>query len=104
RAAVLKYDSWAATALYPNSDSHAVVCKFNRVHRLLLLPTAWMGRWLARRDEKVLRVVVGVAGVPRWAGRSHADGRPCLHAVAHDWIEGETFKPWRQVDEAFFPE
>ena len=43
---VLKHDSWAATAIYA-SAAEKVVCKFNRLQRIGLLPMRWLGRKLA---------------------------------------------------------
>src|SRR5579864_5255993 len=64
RVAILKHDSWAATAVYADERGHRVACKFNRVNRLLLFPMAWLGRRLARREENVLRLMQGRLGFP----------------------------------------
>lgn len=103
REAVLKHDSWAATAVFSDASGHRIACKFNRTHRLFLLPMGWLGRHLARREWNALQRVRGEAGFPVPAGPVVADGVLLRNAVAHHWIEGETFKPWLPVDEYFFP-
>ena len=103
RVSVLKHDSWAATALYVDGSGGRAVCKFNRRAPLIWMPMIWLGRRLARREEKVLRLMQDVEGFPRWAGPVRADGRVLPYAVAHHWIDGQPFKPWLRVDDEFFP-
>lgn len=103
RQAVLKHDSWAATAVYQGEDGTRVACKFNRTQPLMLLPMGWLGRLLARRELAVLRRMHDVAGVPKWAGTVTVDDRPVDNAVAHLWIDGRPFTPTRPTDEEFFP-
>src|SRR5215510_10134843 len=43
RLEALKHDSWAATAMYADERGVRCACKFNRVHRLVFLPMAWLG-------------------------------------------------------------
>jgi len=103
RLDVLKYDSWAATAVYMDGQGRKVSCKFNRVYPLLRIPIGWLGRWLAHREQTILRLMDGIDGFPRWSGPVTVRGRNCLSAVAHDWIEGQSFKPWLPVNRQFFP-
>lgn len=103
REAVLKHDSWAATAVFSDQGGHRVACKFNRTHRLFFLPMGWLGRRLAQREWEALQRLRGTEGVPTAIGPVSAGGIVLRNAVAHDWIEGETFKPWLRVDEHFFP-
>jgi hypothetical protein len=103
REAVLKHDSWAATAVFSDSEGRRIAGKFNRTHRLFLLPMEWLGRRLAQREWRALQRLRGTEGVPTPIGPVSADGVLLRNAVAHDWIEGATFKPWLQVDEHFFP-
>jgi hypothetical protein len=103
REVVLKHDSWAATAVFSDSSGHRIACKFNRAHRLFFLPMGWLGRHLAQREWKALQRLNGTDGFPTPVGPISADGVFLPNAVAHEWIEGETFKPWLPVDEHFFP-
>lgn len=103
RESVLKHDSWAATAVFSDPGGHRVACKFNRTHRLFCVPMRWLGRRLAQREWKALQRLSGTEGVPTPVGPVSADGMLLPNAVAHRWIEGETFKPWLRVDEHFFP-
>lgn len=103
RETVLKHDSWAATAVFCGSSGDRVACKFNRTHRLLGMPMGWLGRRLAQREWRALRRLAGTPGVPIAVGPVRAGGVLLHNAVAHRWIEGETFKPWLRVDADFFP-
>ena len=51
-------------------------------------PTGWLGRWLAHREARALRILKDVPGIPRDAGAVRLDGRRCSFAVAHHYIEG----------------
>jgi hypothetical protein len=100
---ILKHDSWAATAVYQDATGRRVVCKFHRVSPLFVFPMGWLGRCLARREQRALRLMAESPGFPEWAGRIRLRGRVLAHAVSHRWIDGETFKPWLRVNSRFFP-
>lgn len=102
--ATLKHDSWAATARYESERGHPIACKFNRASPLPLgVPAAWIGTFLARREERVFRLMAGQAGFPKWSGPVMVKGLELPNAVAHDWIDGDPFHPAMSVGEAFFP-
>ena len=103
RVAVVKHDSWAATAEYAHDSGRRAAVKFHRVQPLLFFPMAWLGRRLAGREDGVLQRMRDTDGFPRSLGPVVVDGRRASHAVAHEWIEGRTFKPWLDVDDRFFP-
>lgn len=67
------------------------------------MPMAWLGRWLAQREQRVLRLMEGTQGFPRWTGSVSVNGREIPTAVAHDWIAGRPFKPSLMVNDQFFP-
>lgn len=99
----LKHDSWAASALYLAADGTRIACKYSRARPVLLLPFRWVGMMLAAREQAVFEQMNEVDGFPRWAGPVVMNGRSLPHAVAHYWIEGETFTPTARVDDHFFP-
>jgi len=73
RAGVFKHDFFAATCLYEAIQQHRadiprIVVKFGRTQEFWGLPMAWYGRWLCRHEREIYSRLVGVAGVPRWAG------------------------------------
>lgn len=73
-------------------NGRRVACKFNRTHRLFFLPMGWLGRHLTERECNALQRLKGMQGFPVPAGPVFAKGILLRNAVAHDWIEGETFK------------
>jgi len=87
---VFKHDFWAATCLYEAPETaplRRVVVKFGRTQPLWGFPMSWYARWLTAHEESIYRALVGVAGVPRWAGRvgdtafaiEYIDARPLDH-------------------------
>jgi hypothetical protein len=68
------------------------------------LPLRWLGQWLARREEAVLRRLGDLPNVPRWAGEVQVDGRRLVHAVAHDFVPGHPLGEREKVRDGFFPE
>lgn len=97
---VYKHDSWAATALYAN-ERRRVVCKFNRCYPILGLPTAWLGRWLARREAVFLQQLSDCAATPGCLGEVRVGGRPLQHAVAREYIEGHPLARGELISETF---
>jgi len=88
---VFKHDFFAATCLYQAESSAApfprVVVKFGRDQAFCGLPMDWYGRLLRRHEEAIYRLLDGIPGVPRWAGRlsetayaiEYVDARPLDH-------------------------
>jgi len=103
---LFKHDSWAATALYaattPNVDAAQIICKFNRVQPLLVLPGAWVGRWLGRREFQFLRRLADTNFVPRVLGAVYVDGRIASNAVARVFIAGHPLGAAERVSDEFF--
>jgi len=97
-ARVFKHDFWAATCLYvadspasPQPDAfEKVAVKFGREQDFCGLPLAWVGEFLADREQAIYQALAGVEGVPRWAGRlgpstyaiEYIDARPLDHLQA----------------------
>lgn len=102
RIETLKHDSWAASAIYA-SGSRKAICKFNRHQPILVIPMAWLGRLLARRERRFMERLAGIEGIPVSLGAVEADGRRLRHAVAHEWIEGHALAEGERVDDQFFP-
>jgi hypothetical protein len=103
RERILKHDSWAATAVYASAHGERVACKWNRTAPIAAMPMRWLGRRLARREATILELMDGSEGFPRWLGPVTMAGRPAPNAVAHLWIDGETFRPSARVGDDFFP-
>ncbi len=105
REHIYKHDSFAATALYhdPANPSHRIVCKFGRRQRVLGLPMAWLGEWLARRERAAMMRLSGITAVPRGLGRPEAAGLDPRLATAHAWVEGRPLFRNERVGDAFFP-
>lgn len=101
RVSIYKHDSWAATALY-RGEAGEVVCKFNRIQSILGFPARFLGRWLARRERKTLRVLAGLQGVPRESGPIYVSGRWQANAVAHEYIPGRPLGTQQVVTRDFF--
>jgi hypothetical protein len=98
-----KHDSWAATALYASRERQ-IVCKFNRSHPILFLPTLWLGRRLARREARALTRLADVRGIPPCCGPVRVDGNILPNAVAHAYIAGHPLGSREELNDDFFPE
>ena len=101
---IVKHDSWAATAIYRDSAGTPIICKFNRVQPLFVIPLAWVGRGLARRESGFLRALRDVELVPNDLGDVVADGRVLWNAIARTYIDGEVLLLTEQVTPTFFDE
>jgi hypothetical protein len=96
-----KHDSWAATALYEGPHGDLVVCKFNRRQPILGVPMQWLGRWLARREERLLDLLAGEPNVPDRRGPIVVDGRPARNASAHVYVPGRPLRRRDRIDARF---
>lgn len=103
RDCVLKHDSWAATALY-RADGEALICKFNRVQPVGIVPMRWLGRLLARREAGFFDRLKDLALVPDGLGQVTAGGRILDNAAARVFVEGEAFRDREQIAPAFLDE
>ncbi len=103
RVDIYKHDSWAATARYRGAGGD-VVCKFNRVQPILILPMTWLGRWLAARERSFLRRLAPVRGIPAECGPVSAGGRLLKNAVAHEFIPGRPLAAHDWPGDKFFQE
>ena len=102
RQETLKHDSWAASAVYASATRKAI-CKFNRRQPILVIPMAWLGRLLARREERFMERLAGIDGIPVSLGAVEVEGRRLTNAVAHEWIEGHALAEEERVNDQFFP-
>ncbi|HMO14968.1 MAG TPA: hypothetical protein PKD64_14440 [Pirellulaceae bacterium] len=116
----IKHDSWAATALYRLEIPHVnpngkpafrgadkvtqIICKFNRVQPILFLPSAWLGRSLAKREAMMYERLADLSNVTAGYRDVYVDGKLQPHAVAHDFISGHPLRWHDQVDDQFFEE
>ena len=98
---ILKHDSWAATGLY-RAERDKIVVKFHRRQPLFILPTGWLGRWLAHREVRALTILQDLPGIPRDAGVVKLDGRRYSSAVAHHYFEGHPLHIDERPNDQFF--
>lgn len=98
---VFKHDSWAATALYAG-EGHRVVCKFNRREPIFGIPMTWLGRALARREARMLKLLAEEHHVPAGCGSVRVNGRKAPTAVAHEYVPGEPLRSQDNVGAGFF--
>jgi len=91
-----KHDFFAATALYSGPSGKAVL-KMGRCISLFGLPTAWIGRWLTRREGRMYELMADIEGVPAWLGYDGAS------ALAHAYVEGAPLGRRDAVNDEFFP-
>jgi hypothetical protein len=96
-----KHDSWAATALYEDRHGELVVCKFNRRQPILGVPMHWLGRWLARREGRLLELLADEPNVPNRRGPITVDGRPARNAAAHVFVPGRPLRAGDRPDARF---
>ncbi len=99
----IKHDSWAATALYENSErGRKVVCKFNRTQPIGFFPMRWLGWMLARREIKMYQRLADLPNVAEGFATVHVDGKLVSHAAAHEFIEGHPLRWFDNVNDSFF--
>jgi len=103
RVRTIKHDSWAATALYQCGD-RLIVCKFNRQQHICFFPMTWLGRLLARREQKMLSLLQGIRGAPTAALAVRIAGKAARHAVAREYIPGHPLGKHEAVGDEFFAE
>jgi len=93
-----KHDFFAATGQYmAEADGRPVVLKIGRRVSLWGLPTAWIGRYLSRREGRLYELLQGIEGIPGFTGYWEATG------LAHAYVEGAPLAKDVPVDDAFFP-
>lgn len=102
REDIMKHDSWAATAVYRDDHGHGIVCKFNRMQPVFLIPMSWFGRWLAGREIGYLRQLGDLQDVPDWVDVRLADGGELPNVSSHVFVEGQPFREASQADDEFF--
>ncbi len=92
-----KHDFFAATGLYADdSGTHKVVLKVGRVAPALI-PLSWIGRFLAKREARLLMATQHLDGVPDFLGMWQRTG------IIHAFIEGHPLKKDAELPDDFFP-
>lgn len=97
RVKTYKHDFFAATGRY-EAENSKVVLKVGRVAPLLGLPMTWIGRFLAKREMRLLHHVRSVPGVPLLLGSWGRTG------LIHQYVEGGPLGRHARPDDAFFPQ
>ncbi|MCB9853288.1 MAG: hypothetical protein H6819_09355 [Phycisphaerales bacterium] len=91
-----KHDFFAATGLY-ESDSSRVVLKVGRQASLLGIPMRWTGRFLFRRESRLLKKTQHLDGVPRLTAVWQDTG------LIHEYVEGRPLAKNDALPDGFFP-
>jgi len=102
RQAILKHDTFAATALYQHEHDR-IICKFNRTRAFTGVPATWLGRALAGREQDALERLRGIKGIPEPRGPIHLAGRLQRHVTAHAYIPGQPLTGSEALEDDFFP-
>lgn len=91
-----KHDFFAATGLY-QGDSGRVVLKVGRQASLLGFPMRWTGRFLFRRESRLLKKTQHLDGIPALTGSWEDTG------LIHEFIEGHPLTKGEAIADDFFP-
>lgn len=91
-----KHDFFAATAVYAGPTGR-VILKVQRQADFFGLPLAWIGRFLVRRESRLLARSQSVPGVPRYCGAWGDTG------LVHDYVAGHPLGRHDVMDDEFFP-
>jgi hypothetical protein len=79
-----------------HGTSTKVILKVGRRASLLGVPMDWIGRFLGRREGRLLGMAAGVEGVPRFLGIWGRTG------IIHDYVEGRPLSRGDRPDDQFF--
>jgi len=104
RAEILKHDSWAATAIYGNEAHARIICKFNRTAPLFGIPLTWIGRALAAREARFLRLLADLETIPNNLGDVSSNGHRLPNAIARSYIDGEPMRVKAKINPHIFDE
>jgi RIO-like serine/threonine protein kinase len=96
RQKVVKHDFWAATAFYESDDGRRAVAKINRNTAFVMVPFAWVGRWLCRREVRFYSRLQHIRNVPRLLGRMGSTG------YIHDYVPGTPLAKGMALNDHFF--
>lgn len=101
---VFKHDSWAATALYAGPNGARRVVKIHRRSSAFGVPLGWIGWLTARREQRMLRNLADLPGIPALAGPVLSGGIPQRNTVAREYLSGHPLGDREAVNDRFFPE
>ncbi len=93
---VFKNDFFAITAMY-EGEVGRVLLKVGRQASFLLLPMAWVGRWLAAREQAALTHLDDVNGIPKFMARWGPTG------IIREYVEGHPLAKSEHVADDFHP-
>jgi len=98
RVETFKHDFFAATGLYRGPDG-LIVVKLGRTNPLFCgLPLRWIGRFLARHEIRIYRLLHDLPGVPQYIGPVGETG------FAHAFVPGHPLGRREPVSDTFFDE
>ena len=91
-----KHDFFAATGLYSTeSGPEKAVLKIGRTAPAMI-PLSWIGRFLARREGRLLQATQHLDGVPAFLGFWEKTG------ILHEYVEGHPLRKGDELPDAFF--
>ncbi len=91
---IFKNDFFAITSMY-ECQGHRVVLKVGRQVSFMLIPLAWIGRWLANREWAALTRLQDIAGIPKPIARWERTG------VIREFAEGHPLEKGEHVPDDF---
>lgn len=92
-----KNDFFAVTALYEAGDGKRVLLKVGRQASFALIPMAWIGRLLARREAGALQRLSDLEGIPQYIGPWERTG------IIREFVDGHPLAKGEPVPDDFHP-
>lgn len=92
-----KHDFFACTGLYGRNDMpQQLVLKLSRTQSFLGMPMTWLGRWLCKREQGIIRQLNGIEQIPEIVGTFGKTG------LVYHYIEGKSLDEQPTLPTDFF--